>query len=69
MSWCFAIVNNRLAEIFFERRKGDLLPKGHCYVDAKDYRTKKEKRWIRDDTTKLRFSYRSRRYRKRNTES
>lgn len=40
MSWCFAIINGRLAEIYFnETKKG---PKflGHCYVEKSEYTTK-----------------------------
>ncbi len=67
MSWSFAVVNHRLAEIFFERRKGVFVPRGHCYVDKKDYTTQKEIRWIREDTARLQFSYRFGRYRRINT--
>lgn len=53
--WCFAIVNNRLVEIHFDKRYGVW---GHCYVKRKDYKTKQEWKWIEDDTKKYRFSYR-----------
>ena len=39
MTWCFAIINDRLAEIYFEDEgKNKIL--GHCYVDEKEYKTK-----------------------------
>lgn len=61
--WCFAKVNNRLAEIYFEERKAGPKIIGHCYVSAKDYKTKKEQAWIKADTAKFKFVYRDRKYR------
>ncbi len=53
--WCFAIVNNRLAEISFDKRYGIY---GHCYVKREEYKTKQEGKWIREDIKKCRFTYR-----------
>lgn len=69
MFWSFAIVNNRLAEIFFERKKGKIKFLGHCYVKESDYKTKREKEWIRKDTEKLRFVYRNRKYKLKGAKS
>ena len=65
MSWSFATVNGRLAEVFFEREEGQDSPKimGHCYVSLSEYKTKKEKRWIGKDTKRYQFSYRNKVYR------
>ena len=49
------MVNNRLAEISFERPYGIW---GHCYVKREEYTTKQERKWIREDTKKCRFTYR-----------
>lgn len=64
MSWSFALVNNKLAEIYFENGK-DNMPEmlGHCYVKEKEYPTKKEKKWILEDTKRYKFSYRKGCYR------
>ncbi len=62
MIWRFAIVNNRLAEIFFEEGKKKAEIFGHCYVQKKEYKTKREKNWIKKDTAQYRFSYRKRKY-------
>lgn len=62
MSWSFAIINGRLAEIFFERKRGKLFIDAHCYVNAEEYKTQKEKAWIKRDTQKNRFTYRKGRY-------
>ncbi len=64
MSWCFALVNNRLAEIFFKEGKKKAEIFGHCYVQEKEYKTKREKNWIKKDTALFKFVYRSRKYKK-----
>jgi len=63
--WSFAIVNNRLAEIFFDKMKNGMCKVwGHCYVKENEYKTKKEKNWIKQDTANLRFVYRNKKYKK-----
>lgn len=63
MGWCFALINNKLAEIFFDRTpKGKVKIRGHCYVDKREYRTKKEQKWIQMDTARARFKYKKRKY-------
>lgn len=58
MSWCFAIINNHLAEIFYEGENPKSMKiSGHAYVNKSEYTTKKEKEWIANDTKKLNFSY------------
>jgi len=61
--WCFAKINNQLSEIFFDENKnGEKAILGHCDVEAKEYKTKKEKEWIRKDTKKFVFSYENKKY-------
>jgi len=62
MSWSFAIINGRLAEIYFERKKGKLFINAHCYVEAKEYKTAQEKAQIKQDTKMARFTYRNKKY-------
>ena len=64
MSWNFGLVNGRLAEIFFKNGKGPkvLRAEAHCYVDKKDYKTKKEQAWIAKEIKLFRFSYRNKKY-------
>lgn len=65
MSWSFAIVNNRLAEIFFDERKSKkekINVWGHCYVKKEEYKTKQEQRWIEKDTKHVKVVYRNRKY-------
>ncbi len=58
MSWCFAIVNNRLAEIYFDKTKKGPKIWGHCYVKRSDYKSRKEQYMIKEDTTKVSLVYR-----------
>ena len=62
MGWSFAFINNRLAEIFFDNIKGNLVIHGHCYVKKSEYKTKKEQKYIQEDTKKYKFSYRNKIY-------
>lgn len=59
MNWCFAIINNKLAEVYFEKKKGKIKFLGHCYVNRSDYRSKKEKEWIDKDTIRVQLTYRN----------
>lgn len=58
MFWCFGLVNNRLAEVFFEKRKGKAIFLGHAYVKESEYKTKTEKGWIQKDTERVKLTYR-----------
>ena len=62
--WCFALVNNRLAEIYFENdhKKKKTLVWAHCYVERNEFKTKKEKAEIDQDIKKHRFTYRNKKY-------
>ena len=64
MAWCFTLLNNRLAELYFEYDKaGRPLISGHGYVDNIRDWSKHEQRLITQDLKKYRFSYRKGRYR------
>lgn len=65
MNWCFAIINNKLAEIYFEKNKGSIKFLGHCYVNESEYSSEKEKKWIKEDMMKVRFTYRKGKYTKK----
>lgn len=58
-SWQFALINNKLVEIFFSNHK----IMGHCYVKVEKYKTKQEKKWIAKDTNKINLSFYKSRYR------
>ena len=62
MNWSFGIVNNKLAEIYFEKKKKNVTFIGHCYVMESEYKTKKEKKWIQEDREKVKLVYRNGKY-------
>lgn len=63
MSWSFAIVNNKLAEIYFDKnKKGQVKIRGHCYVKKEEYKTKQEQRWIIEDTKRTKVKYQKKKY-------
>ena len=61
--WCWALINNRLAEVHFDKTKSGR-PKifGHCYVKRNEYKTKREQRQIDIDIKKVKLTYRNKRY-------
>ena len=63
MSWCFAIINNRIAEIYFDKKGGEIKFLGHCYVKESEYTLKEEKEWIKKDIEKVKLIYRKGKYR------
>lgn len=60
--WCFAKVNGKLAEIYFEKKRGKNEIYGHCYVKKSDYETEEEQKWIEEDTKKFNFVYKNNKY-------
>ena len=61
--WNFAIINNRLGEIYFEeKKKGQIKFLGHCYVKREDFKTKQEQKCIDKDIKKIRIIYRNKKY-------
>ena len=63
MYWCFALINNRLGEIYFDIAKnGKRKINGHCYVRKSEFKTKHEQEMIRVDTKKVNLVYRKEKY-------
>ena len=63
MSWCFALINGRLAEVFFDKEKSGPKIFGHCYIRKEEYTTKRERKMIEKDTKRFQLSYRNKMYR------
>ncbi len=63
MSWAFALINNRLAEIYFEKRGKMFVMQGHCYIKREEFTTKKEQKEIDTDIKKHVLWYRKGSYR------
>lgn len=62
--WCFAIVNGKLAEIFFhndyKNRKSKIF--GYCYLEDKEYKTKREQEQINKDISKYNLLFEKGKY-------
>ncbi|MBU1084843.1 hypothetical protein KKB06_00680 [Patescibacteria group bacterium] len=61
-NWCFGIVNRKLAEVYFTKKKNKVDFVAHCYVKKADYKTKLEKRYIKEDCEKLKLIYKNGQY-------
>ena len=61
--WCFAIINGRLAEVYFEKSRGKVKFHSHCYVKRSEYKTRAELQAIDEDIKKVKLSYRNGVYR------
>jgi hypothetical protein len=57
--WCFALLNGRLAEIYFDQKSG---VHSHCYVQREEF-SKNEQKMIETDIKKHQFTYRKKVYR------
>ena len=62
MGWSFAIVNGKLAEIFFDKNKKGFKVRSHCYVERNEYKTKKEQNWIDEDIARVKVIWRKGKY-------
>jgi len=66
MYWCFATVNNKLGEIYFNKiGRGDkrrTVFRSHCYVKKSEFKTKEERRALDVDAAKFHISYRNGKY-------
>ena len=67
MNWQFALINGRLAELFFEKEKGKVRMLGHAYVKRSEYKTKREQRMIDADLKKMQFRYRKKEHTYKNS--
>jgi len=62
MYWSFALVNHRLAEIYFEKKKGVVKYIGHALVKKSEYKSKQEQNWIAKETARTRLTYKNEKY-------
>ncbi len=61
--WSFALINGRLADIYFEAGKGLAGISGHGYINRESYKTKYEQKMIETDIKKYNLTYRNKKYR------
>jgi len=62
MYWCFAKLSNRLAEIYFKKKKGKSKIFAHCYINKLEFKNKKEINQIDKDTKKFHLTYKNGKY-------
>ncbi len=55
----------KLPKINFEKKKGKRVPWAHCYVEKSEFKTKGEQKDIAEDTKRFRFTYRNKKYTKK----
>jgi hypothetical protein len=61
VSWAFALINNRLGEIFFVKGKGPKSIFAHCYVSEKEF-SRQENKLIKNDIKRNVLTYRNKKY-------
>lgn len=62
MCWSFALINGRLAEVYFRKTKKGINFYAHAWVKKSEYKTKKEQSYIEKDTKKVKLKYRNGKY-------
>jgi len=61
--WCYAIINNRLGEVYFTRHNKKVAIEGHSYLGQNEKLTKAEAVAVQHDIELNRFSYYRHHYR------
>lgn len=62
MCWSFAIINGKLAEVYFDNKKDGPKFLGHCYVKRSDYTQKSELKQINHDIKTIKLRYYGKKY-------
>jgi len=64
LKWCFAIINGKLGEIFFNKStNGQPKIHSHCNIKREEY-SKKAQKMIDTDIAKYRFTYQKGKFRR-----
>lgn len=61
--WCYALINNRLGEIYFALDKGKTTITGHCYLGKNETFNQKEVGAFQKDIISNQFTYYQHKYR------
>jgi len=57
-SWMFGIINRKLSEVFFEKKSsGKIECLGFCYVKKSEYKSRRERGYIQEDTKRLKLRW------------
>jgi hypothetical protein len=60
--WSFGKVNGKLAEVYFENKRGKSHPYAHCFVQKEKYKTKSEQKWIEEDLKRVNLKFENYKY-------
>jgi len=61
--WCYALINNRLGEIYHTRNNGKVVIEGHSYLSPDEHLTQREASALQHDITHNQFTYYAHKYR------
>ncbi len=61
--WSYAIINGRLGEIYFDRKKGRIIYEGHTYLHPNEHLTLREAAALQHDVWHTHLSYYRKKYR------
>ncbi len=63
MNWCFAKINNRIGEIYFDRTKGGQARIfSHCFIERANFIAKEENEAFESDAKKFKVVYKNKKY-------
>lgn len=63
MCWCFATINNKPGEIYFDKNKnGRIKFLAHCYVKREDFKNREELKYFDKDIKNLKVVYKNKKY-------
>jgi len=62
MYWCFATINGRLGEIYFDKKNGQAEISSHCYIKKEDFEIKEELHALDQESKKFKIVYRNKKY-------
>lgn len=60
--WCYALINYRLGEIDFTRKRGGVVVEGHSYLGKDERLTQKQVSALQHDIIHNQFSYHRHKY-------
>lgn len=64
MCWSYALINGRLAEIYFDKKGGKIVFEGHSYISPTETFTKVEARALEHDIQTTQLTYYAKHYRR-----
>lgn len=60
--WSYALINGRLGEIYFDRKRGKIIYEGHSYLRPNERLTLREAAALQHDVDRTQLSYYRKQY-------